>query len=315
MSSGSRDPSYRGSSGNRRCKPGRRRALALAVLLTAAVAVAGCSSHSTKSSSSAARNDTGSGGSQAAATGSAADNTLSVPKSQTPAVVQQRDIVRTATLALQATDIDRAANLIGAQATAAGGRIDGDDRNAEGADRTAELVLRLPPAALDRVIAAAVRLGHETSRSVHGEDVTTSRADVDARVTALRTSVDRLREFLQKSGSITDLVRLESALSERESTLESTVAQQRALADRISLATLTVDISSPAAVAAISSPSGFGAALGRGWHGLVLALGWLITGLGYVIPFAVLAALVTVPVVLYRRHRQVPAPLVEPPPA
>lgn len=318
MSAGLRDPSNRRSHPNRQRNPCRWRAMELAVLLTFAVAVAGCSSHSAKSSSAAARNGTGSsgaGGSQANATAGAVDNTLSGPRSQTPAPVQQRDIVRTATLSLQATDVDRAANLIGAQATSAGGRIDGDDRNAEGADRTAQLVLRLPPEALDRVIAGAVRQGHETSRSVHGEDVTTSRADVDARVTALRTSVDRLRQFLSKSGSVTDLVRLESALSERESTLESTVAQQRALADRISLATLTIDISSPAAVAAISSPSGFGAALSRGWHGLVLVLGWVITGLGYVIPFAALAALITVPVVLFRRRRQAPAPLVELPPA
>lgn len=294
----------------------QRRAWVLAALLTVAVAMGGCSSHSSSTSSGAARTGTGSnvaGGSQAKAAAGAVDNTLSGPTSRTPAPVQQRDIVRTATLSLQATDVDRAANLIGAQATSAGGRIDGDDRNAEGADRTAQLVLRLPPAALDGVIAGVVRLGKETSRSVHGEDVTTSRADVDARVTALRTSADRLREFLRRSGSITDLVRLESALSERESTLESTVAQQRALADQIGLATLTVSVSSPAAVATISNPSGFGAALSRGWHGLVLALGWVITGLGYAIPFAALAALITVPVVLVRRRRQAPAQLVEPP--
>lgn len=336
MSSGARNHSNRRQ--NRQLQPRRRRALALAALLTAVVAVGGCSSHSSSTGSSAARGSTGSSNTDSSNAGSgnagsgnagsgnagsgnagsqagavAAPEAVTSPKSQVP--VQQRDIVRTATLSLQATDVDRAANLIGAQATAAGGRIDGDDRNAGGADRTAHLVLRLPPQALDRVLASAVRLGHETGRSVHGEDVTATRADVAARVAALRTSVDRLRNFLSKSGSITDLVRLESALSERESTLESTVAQQRALADQIGLATLTVDISSPAATAAISNPSGFGAALSRGWHGLVLALGWLLTGLGYVIPFAALAALIMVPVVLIRRRRQVPAPLVEPPPA
>lgn len=138
---------------------------------------------------------------------------------------------------------------------------------------------------------------------------------MNARVTALRTSVARLREFLRKSGSITDLVRLESELSQREATLESTVAQQRALADQIGLATLTVSVSSPAAVATISNPSGFGAASSRGWHGLVLALGWVITGLGYAIPFAALAAAVALPVVLVRRRRQAPAPVLEAPPA
>lgn len=326
MSSGARNHSNHRQS--RQLQPSRRRALVLAALLTAVVAVGGCSSHSSSTGSSAARGSTGSSNAASSDAGSsnagssnaglqagavAVPEAVTSPKSQVP--VQQRDIVRTATLSLQATDVDRAANLIGAQATAAGGRIDGDDRNAGGADRTARLVLRLPPQNLDRVLASAVRLGHETGRSVHGEDVTAARADVEARVAALRTSVARLRNFLSKSGSITDLVRLESALSERESTLESTVAQQRALADQVGLATLTVDISSPAATAAISNPSGFGAALSHGWHGLVLALGWMITGLGYVIPFAALAALIMVPVVLIRRRRQVPAPLVEPPPA
>ncbi len=303
-----------------RNRPTQRRAWVLAALLTAAVAMGGCSSHSSSTSSGAARTGAGSNsttGSQAkAAAGAgivAGADTVTSPKTQVP--VQQRDIVRTATISLQAVDVDRAADLIGARATSAGGRIDGDDRNAEGADRTAQLVLRLPPSALDGVLAGVVRLGKETSRSVHGEDVTASRADVNARVTALRTSVDRLREFLRKSGSITDLVRLESELSQREATLESTVAQQRALADQIGLATLTVSVSSPAAVATISNPSGFGAALSRGWHGLVLALGWVITGLGYAIPFAALAAVVALPVVLVRRRRQAPAPVLEAPPA
>lgn len=163
-----------------RNRPTQRRAWVLAALLTAAIAMGGCSSHSSSTSSGAARTGAGSNsttGSQAkAAAGAgivAGADTVTSPKTQVP--VQQRDIVRTATISLQAVDVDRAADLIGARATSAGGRIDGDDRNAEGADRTAQLVLRLPPSALDGVLAGVVRLGKETSRSVHGEDVTASR--------------------------------------------------------------------------------------------------------------------------------------------
>lgn len=281
----------------------------LAVL--AVLAVAGCSGSQHGSSTSSAGMATGldkaaSGTAAAPAIGGAVNDAQgkAVLAPQTP--IQQRVIVRTATLNVTVPDVDKAADKA-LQATAgAGGRADGDDRSSSAGRRQAELVLRVPPEKLDQLIAAVVALGHENSRTDHGNDVTASNADVQARVQALTISVGRLQDYLKHSGSITDLIALESQLSQRQAELESTIAQQRALSDQISLATLTVDLSTvtPARQAS-AGPSGFGSALVDALHGLLLSLRWTGAILGYLLPFALVLALIGYPIQRYFSRRRV----------
>jgi hypothetical protein len=75
------------------------------------------------------------------------------------------------------------------------------------------------------------------------------------------------------------------------------LAQQRALADQLTLASLTVDLTSvtPPVLRAGSGPSGFGKALTRGLHGLLLAVRWTGAVLGYALPFLLVVAIVAVP--------------------
>jgi hypothetical protein len=283
------------------------------LLVVAAASVVGCTGSSKSNSSSglstgdSATSGERSGGKVAAPAAGAKP----AGNPQTP--LQQRDIVRTAALNVEVADVDVAAELVLSLAGKVGGRVDGDNRRSSGKNRSAQLVLRVPPAALDDLINKDLKgLGTETSRTVTGDDVTAARADVDARVKALTTSVDRLRDFLKHSGTITDLVQLESQLSQREAELESTVAQQRALADQITLATLTVDLVVQRSVAtrAGGGPTGFGSALGDGLHGLVVGLRWVLAVAGYALPFALLLAVVLLPLLVIRRRRttQVPAP-------
>ncbi|MEO6700650.1 MAG: DUF4349 domain-containing protein [Jatrophihabitantaceae bacterium] len=277
-------------------------ALALATL-----ALAGCGGAASKSSSSNA----GSGAIAGLPAGDSAKLPAAAPAaaggpaaSQTP--LQQRDIVRTATLDVTVGNVDRAAASALAATAAAGGRVDGDDRGGDRAGRHASLILRVPPAKLDGLIALVAKLGHENGRTVHGEDVTASRADTDAQVQALTISVGRLQDFLKHSGTITDLVALESQLTTRQSQLQSTIAQQRALADEIGLTTLTVSLSAtaPKASAAGSDPSGFGTALVAALHGLLLVARWTGAILGYLLPFGLALAIVLVPAGLWWRQRR-----------
>ncbi|MGI8665624.1 MAG: DUF4349 domain-containing protein [Jatrophihabitans sp.] len=285
-----------------------------ALALLAPLAVVGCGGSGSKSSDSATLRsaDSAAGPPAAAVGGKAAASGAAAGNPQTP--LQQRDIVRTATLDVTVRNVDRAADSAVASTVAFGGRADGDDRTSSDTGRRADLVLRVPPAKLEALLAAVVRLGHENNRTDHGEDVTSARADVDSRVQTLNTSVARLRDFLQKSGSITDLVALESQLTQRESELESTVAQQRALADQVGLASLTVQLSSTGPVSAhASGPSGFGSALTGGLSALLLVLRWSGAVLGYALPLLLGALLVLLPLALWwRRRGSRPVPVVEP---
>ncbi len=272
----------------------RRTALGTGMVVLLVTVAAGCTGSSGSQAESVA--GSGSGRSPGAAT---APKTL--PAAGT---VQTRDVVRTATLQLRTADVDRAADSVVQLANGDRGRVDRDQRSTADGRRTAEVVLRVPPSTLESVIAEVDTLGTEVSRSVHGQDVTATRADIGARVSALTASVDRLRGFLAHSGSISDLVSLEGQLTQREADLESMQAQQRALSDQIALATLTVDLSMRSTPSTAAGPAGFGSALGGGWHALVLALRWTLAGLGYLAPIALVVALATLGAVVLRRRRR-----------
>lgn len=203
----------------------------------------------------------------------------------TAAVTRAR--VRTAAIAVQTPDPDAAADLATDIADAAGGRVDQDVRTT-----SAHLVLRVPAPALDGTLGKLRSLGIEKSRTVTGDDVTGEQADVGARTAALQTSVTRLSDLLSRSGNLSDLLQLEQQLTQRQSDLESMQAQQRALADQVALAQITLDLSRPAATAhpAKSGPTGFGGAVSGGWRGALLVLRYLVATLGYSWPVLLIAA-------------------------
>jgi len=219
--------------------------------------------------------------------------------------LQSADMVETATIAVNVSDVDAAADALVLRATKVGGRVDGDTRSSDTKGRHASLVIRVPNLQLTSVLDQAKSLGDELSRTRKGEDMRAVRADIDARVNALRDSIGRLQDFLRNSGSIGDLVRLEAELSRRQAELDSTVAQQRALADQIALATLTVTLTAKPILTPLppdrSGPLGFASAFGKGWDSLVFAARWVGAVAGYALPYAVLIALVLAAFVGARR--------------
>lgn len=227
-------------------------------------------------------------------------------------------IVRTGDITVDVDDITSAANRVTAVVDAAGGNIGSDQRYGDAADGSADLVLRVPPDRFDELLDTISDLGEELSRSVAAQDVSTVVADVDARVESLQNSVDRLLALAAQAVSVSDLITIESELSARQAELESLQAQQRALSDQVSLATLSVRLT------ASSDPeraeTGFLAGLSDGWNALVDAGAGLITIVGLLLPWLILLAVIAVPLwFLVRRRRRtqaIPATAtMRPPPA
>jgi hypothetical protein len=160
-------------------------------------------------------------------------------------------------------------------------------------------------------------VGKEISRAATAQDVTGDLADLQSRVATQRASVARIRALLAKAGSLRDVVLLESEVTKREAELEALQARQAALADRADLATLTVDLRTSVAAAAVRAEerSAFLTGLDGGWQALVASTGVVLTILGGLLPFAVVAALVGVPVLvlLRRRRRATVKPAAAPP--
>lgn len=217
-----------------------------------------------------------------------------------PALTQQ--IVRTGDISVDVDDIAAAANRITALVSAANGSVGSDQREGEAADGSADLVVRIPPERFDSLLEDIAELGDELSRSVAAEDVSTVVADVDARVRSLQNSIDPLQALAAQAVSVGDLITIESELYARQAELESLQAQQRALSDQVSLATLSIRLT--ASGDPDTDDAGFLASLSAGWNGLLDAGKGLLSVVGLLLPWLVLVALIAGPLwlLLGRRH-------------
>lgn len=229
-----------------------------------------------------------------------------LPENAPPAgTTLTEQIVRTGDVSVRVDDITSAANRITALLDSAGGDIGSDQRYGDAADGSADLVLRIPPDKFFDLLEAISDLGEELSRSVSADDVSTVVADVNARVESLQNSVDRLLALAAQAVTVSDLITVESELSYRQAELESLQAQQRALADQVTMATLSVRLT--ASSEPDTEDTGFLASLSQGWEALRDFGAGLVSIAGLVLPWIALLAVILVPLWLVFRRRRSPA--------
>jgi hypothetical protein len=297
-----------------------RRSLSTAAVALALAVLVGCSGSGSSGTDSSGA-DSGAGGGASVPEPVVPGNregAPTVPGDADP----DRQVVTTATAFLAVEDPADGAQRVSELVESAGGRVDerseqagsGED-GGEGA--SADLVVRVPADALTDVLADLKDLGDVESVSVSRSDVTASAVDLDARISALQTSVARLQALMDGAATTEALLDAEKALSDRQEQLESLLSQRALLADQVELSTLSVHLA-PYGVAPPGGPDGFLDGLGTGWRALVTALGATLVVLGVLLPWLAVAALLTagvlVPLRLARR-RAVAAPVPPVPPA
>jgi hypothetical protein len=246
--------------------------------------------------------------------GSAASGSAASDSAASGDAVKRQDVT-TGTVVIRSGNPISAANRAASIVDAAGGRV--DDRNQAAATRSssahATLTLRIPSAKLTATLATLAKIGTEESITLSTNDVTTTSEDLNARITALQTSITRLLALEAKATDTADVIALENDIADRQGELESLTAQQRYLKDQISLSTITLRLVAPgAAVVKPGPPSPFTAIL-AGFSGFGLFFTWLFLALLYLLPWLVLAAVVWIATVflLRRRRRRRAAPPVE----
>ena len=102
--------------------------------------------------------------------------------------------------------------------------------------------MRVPADELTGVVDELSALGEVTASSVNRQDVTEQTVDLRARIDAAQASVDRLTELMAQAGSVADLIAAESALAERQATLESYEQQLKSLEGQVAMSSLTVTL-------------------------------------------------------------------------
>ncbi len=283
---------------------GRDRVVARATALLLLGLLAGCTAGDGDSGSA---EDRAAGLSEAApdAVGDAAAGTAAggdAAAAQAEAGLRQQ-IVR-AEVQVSVPDPTAATDDVIALVTAVGGRVDARDelRGVDGDESSARLVLRVPADELDDVIDALADIGDVERVQQTSDDVTTTAQDLDARIRATEISVARMQELLAGATTTSDLLEVESALSERQASLESMEAERAGLAEQVALSTLTLSLTTPDdAAAQADGPDGFLGGLAAGWDALVAVLRGTLVVVGALLPWAVLAGAVLAAGLLARR--------------
>ena len=273
-----------------------------AALLVVALSLAGCSSAGSSGSS-------GSGGtssrSDALAPGIASDGstgTVKVGAAPEAGKAVDRSVIVTGTVTITASDpISSAAKAI-TIVEAAGGRIDGrtETAAANGDRGSATLVLRIPAARLSATLDALKKLGRADQVQLDSTDVTTQSQDLDARITASRATIARLLQLESTATDTTNLIAIETAIGDRQADLESMEAQQRGLADQVSMSTVTLQLRSDAAAPPIK-PADFWSGLGTGWQAFAGFWAAVLVAFGVLVPWLALAGVGAAAAVLVRR--------------
>ena len=215
-----------------------------------------------------------------------------------------REIITTGSVMVTVSDPRQAAREISQWVEKNGGRVDERSESATQGDlrATAHLTVRIRQ---DKVMTAIDELstfGMVENVSIRDDDVTAQGTDLDARIAALRLSVDRLGDIMVKSDSSTELIRAESALTERQGALESLVAERKGLSDQVALSSISIDLASTATANSVSS-TGFWGGLVTGWNGLVNTIDATVHGFGVILPWVVVLGSVAAVVWFTRRRR------------
>ncbi|MEU7202631.1 DUF4349 domain-containing protein [Streptomyces sp. NPDC045470] len=283
---------------------GTRRAAA-AALLVASLGVAGCGAAGQQDKTgqaSAERRDTGAARGEQGMVGPKAPGAAESAGGKAgtgsgtgkPAPVATAQIIRTASLTVEAEDVPEALAKARTAARGVGGYVgdESTDRDGEGRERS-RVELRVPPEAYDGLLDRLSRLGTLKKRQVSAKDVTDQVVDTGSRIKTQQASVARVRALMDKATSIGDIVTLESELSRRQSELESLQARLKSLQEQTGMATVSLVLHEPDA-AADDEGTSFGDALSGGWDAFTAGVRRLLVAVGASLPFLAAGALVYV---------------------
>lgn len=211
-----------------------------------------------------------------------------------------REIVSTGSSTVAVDDIGTAIEAIGNAATAAGGYVESSQLGdggvvmpLEGVSTSATLssgwiTVRVPADSLATVMDGLGTVGEVTATSVTRSDVTDQAIDLRARVAAGEASVARLTELMAQAGSVSDLIAAETALADRQAQLDSDRQILQSLSSQVAMSTLSVQLTAHTA-SVTADPAGFGDGLAAGWNGLVATLNGIVIGLGFLLPWVIVA--------------------------
>ena len=153
-------------------------------------------------------------------------------------------IIYTTYLSIETKDYDWAYRQLNDTLSSVDGYLESSSEYTDSTDstRTLSLTLRVPESSYDAFVDAAEQAGSVTSTSESAEDVTTQYMDIEARLDNLTAQRTRLQELQASADNLTDLLQIESSLSDVQYQIESYQSQLNWYSQQVSYCTVNITL-------------------------------------------------------------------------
>ena len=109
-----------------------------------------------------------------------------------------------------------------------------------GSSRSVNLTYRVPQANYQSFLDAVAQAGNVTYKSQQAEDVTTQYMDIEARLSNLTAQRTRLQELQAQADNLSDLLQIETSLTDVQSQIESWQSQLDWYSNQVSLSLIHI---------------------------------------------------------------------------
>lgn len=179
-----------------------------------------------------------------------------------------------------------------------GGLISSSEVSQSGSTPSASVTARIPADKYQELVDSLADIGEVLRSSSSSEDVGQDLADIDARIAALETSIERLTTLIEEATTTADLLQAEEMLTYRQAELDSLRGQAEYLRDQVSMSTLSVYFTTT------TSQPGPQGSLAEGWELFLSSIINMFYTLMVLLPWLILAAIVLIPLLKLRSNRR-----------
>lgn len=226
--------------------------------------------------------------------------TESFTNQQNSDISVERKIIKEGNIRFETSDVKETEKFIRTAVAELGGYV-GNENVYNFEDRVEHtLIARVPEdkfnTLLDKISSVAEKI---ESKNVSSLDVTEEFIDVEARIKTKKELEARYKEILKKATRVDEILNIEREMGNLRSEIESLEGRMNYLKNRISLSTLTITFYEK-----ISTPFGFFSKIKQALHNGWTALLWFIIIMISLWPFIILALIIAVIILKYRKKKK-----------
>ena len=228
-------------------------------------------------------------------------------------VAANRKLIRRLSLSVETENYTELLSKIDAQVRVCGGYVENMEASTRYSSTTryASLTIRVPVDQLDSFAGYVGEVSNVVYRTESNEDITTTYVDTKSRRDALQIEHDRLLELLEKAENLSEVLEIESRLTDVRYQLQSIESQLRTYDNLVDYSTVTLTINE-VKVYTDTEEKGFWEELGDGfvdslegvWNFLKNAFSFCIIAIPYLLLISIVPVIVLVIILISCKKRR-----------